>query len=165
MEAYKPVYEDINITAHLDFYHFYKPNFSELFFLVEKHLLELDLTQTNWGKVYNELSLPKNLSYLITNTLWFWQVGTGKTKTIIHKIKHLIENNHVPSKIAVLTFTRKAANEILYRLSAYLGGQSAAVFAGTFHNFCLLNIRKYDSFFGLHEYRIIDAEDQKQLIK
>ena len=53
--------------------------------------------------------------------------GTGKTKTIIHKIKHLIENNHVPSKIAVLTFTRKAANEILYRLSAYLGGQSAAV--------------------------------------
>ena len=31
----KPVYEDINITAHLDFYHFYKPNFSELFFLVE----------------------------------------------------------------------------------------------------------------------------------
>ena len=69
------------------------------------------------------------------------------------------------SKIAVLTFTRKAANEILYRLSAYLGGQSAAVFAGTFHNFCLLNIRKYDSFFGLHEYRIIDAEDQKQLIK
>ena len=91
--------------------------------------------------------------------------GTGKTKTIIHKIKHLIENNHVPSKIAVLTFTRKAANEILYRLSAYLGGQSAAVFAGTSHNFCLLNIRKYDSFFGLHEYRIIDAEDQKQLIK
>ena len=39
LEAYKPVYEDINITAHLDFYHFYKPNFSELFFLVEKHLI------------------------------------------------------------------------------------------------------------------------------
>ena len=59
MEAYKPVYEDINITAHLDFYHFYKPNFSELFFLVEKHLLELDLTQTNWEGV--NLSLPKNI--------------------------------------------------------------------------------------------------------
>ena len=38
--------------------------------------------------------------------------GTGKTKTIIHKVIHLIEKNQIPSKIAILTFTRKAANEV-----------------------------------------------------
>ncbi len=91
--------------------------------------------------------------------------GTGKTKTIIHKIIHLIEKNKVSSKIAVLTFTRKAANEIVHRLYARLGVRSSSVFASTFHQFCLFNIRKYDSFFGLQAYRIIDAEDQRQLIK
>ena len=72
--------------------------------------------------------------------------GTGKTKTIIHKIKHLIENNHVPSKIAVLTFTRKAANEILYRLRG-----KSCLFRG------LLNIRKYAVFGRLHEIESLNT--------
>ena len=43
--------------------------------------------------------------------------------------------------------------------------RASSIFASTFHHFCLFNIRKYNSFFNLQEYRIIDAEDQRQLIK
>ena len=78
--------------------------------------------------------------------------GTGKTKTIIHKIIQLIENNKTPSKIAVLTFTRKAASEIIHRLSASLGVRASSIFASTFHHFCLFNIRKYNSFFNFIFY-------------
>ena len=92
--------------------------------------------------------------------------GTGKTKTIIYKVCHLIKQGINPANIAILTFTRKAANEIIHRLKDTVEyGQATSIFSGTFHNFCFLNIRKYNSFFNLSKHKIIDQEDQKQLLK
>ncbi|WP_210558333.1 MULTISPECIES: UvrD-helicase domain-containing protein [unclassified Pseudomonas] len=75
--------------------------------------------------------------------------GTGKTTTLIHRIKHLIEQGVEPSKILVLTFTNKAANELVERLTASAIAGAASVWTGTFHAFGLEFLRKHHHLFGL----------------
>lgn len=75
--------------------------------------------------------------------------GTGKTTTLIHRIKHLIEQGAEPSKILVLTFTNKAANELVERMEASGIRGASDVWAGTFHAFGLEFLRKYHDLFGL----------------
>lgn len=76
--------------------------------------------------------------------------GTGKTSTLIHRVKYLIEEQGVdPSHILVLTFTNKAAFELVERLRAAGINRAADVWAGTFHAFGLEFLRKYHDAFGL----------------
>ncbi|MBR6571425.1 MAG: UvrD-helicase domain-containing protein, partial [Clostridia bacterium] len=65
--------------------------------------------------------------------------GTGKTKTLVARIAHLIENQGVsPSEITAVTFTRQAAKEMLERLTAQLGTKAVrGLNVGTFHAICL----------------------------
>lgn len=76
--------------------------------------------------------------------------GTGKTTTLIHRVKYLVEVKNIhPSKIIALTFTNKAAFELVERLrSAGIKG-AAEIWAGTFHAFGLEFLRKYHQYFGL----------------
>ena len=62
--------------------------------------------------------------------------GTGKTKTLIARISHLLETGTPPSAITAVTFTNKAAREMRDRL-AQTGQKAAAVTIGTFHGICL----------------------------
>ena len=91
--------------------------------------------------------------------------GTGKTRTIIHRIFFLLKQNVEAKKIVVLTFTRKSTNEIIYRLKNENLEASAKIFVGTFHQFCIINIRKYNDFFSNYQYRIIDREEQLRIIR
>jgi superfamily I DNA/RNA helicase/Zn-dependent peptidase ImmA (M78 family) len=76
--------------------------------------------------------------------------GTGKTSTLIHRVKFLIEELNIdPSHILVLTFTNKAANELVERLRVAGINRAADIWAGTFHAFGLEFLRKYHDFFGL----------------
>ncbi|KPY47212.1 UvrD-helicase domain-containing protein [Pseudomonas syringae] len=75
--------------------------------------------------------------------------GTGKTTTLIHRIKHLVEQGVPPSQILVLTFTNKAAYELVERLKVSGITGAADVWAGTFHAFGLEFLRKYHDLFGL----------------
>ena len=65
--------------------------------------------------------------------------GTGKTKTLVARIAHLIENQGVsPSEITAVTFTRQAAQEMLDRLTVQLGKKAVrGLTVGTFHAICL----------------------------
>ena len=91
--------------------------------------------------------------------------GSGKTTTLIHRIKHLIERGVPPSKILVLTFTNKAAAELVERMKASDIGGSADVWAGTFHAFGLEFVRKYHQLFTLsHEIRITDLLMQVRMM-
>jgi superfamily I DNA/RNA helicase len=76
--------------------------------------------------------------------------GTGKTSTLIHRIKYLIEQQNVdPSHILVLTFTNKAAFELVERLRSAGIERAADIWAGTFHAFGLEFLRKFHHCFGL----------------
>ncbi|WP_063899749.1 ATP-dependent helicase [Burkholderia ubonensis] len=84
--------------------------------------------------------------------------GTGKTTTLVHRVKHLIDDKKVdPSQILVLTFTNKAAIELVERLRSAGIDAAADVWAGTFHAFGLEFLRKYHQRFGLEaDLRIAD---------
>lgn len=69
--------------------------------------------------------------------------GTGKTRTLVARIVHLIEQNAHPESIVALTFSNKAALELSERVAAVLPEASANIWTGTFHAFGLEFVRKY----------------------
>ena len=69
--------------------------------------------------------------------------GTGKTRTLVARIVHLIEQKADPASIVALTFSNKAAQELSERVSAVLPEAAANIWTGTFHAFGLELIRKY----------------------
>lgn len=90
--------------------------------------------------------------------------GTGKTTTIIRRVAHLIRGGADPSRMVMMTFTRRAAREMTHRLSR-LSDSSTRVAAGTFHNFCLTYLRRWPKWFGTTGVTILDRDDQLQLMK
>ena len=92
--------------------------------------------------------------------------GTGKTKTLTHRIAYLImERKVAPESILALTFTNKAAEEMKERLMRLLSQTHKLPFVGTFHGFCndfLSTDLKHKS---LPPHTIIDDKVQKRLIK
>src|SRR3954463_11054287 len=60
--------------------------------------------------------------------------GSGKTRVITYRVAYLIAKGVPPESILLVTFTRRAAREMLGRLDALIGPQAARVWAGTFHH-------------------------------
>jgi DNA polymerase III epsilon subunit family exonuclease len=93
--------------------------------------------------------------------------GTGKTKVITHRIAHLIRSQHVPpNSILAVTFTNKAAQEMLERVKELLGTtQGLDVRIHTFHAFCVGLLREHASEIGLSEnFTIFDQETQEEVL-
>nr|WP_277756364.1 UvrD-helicase domain-containing protein [Rosenbergiella nectarea] len=91
--------------------------------------------------------------------------GTGKTTTLIHRIKHLVEQGAAPSQILVLTFTNKAAHELVERLKVSGISGASDIWAGTFHAFGLEFLRKYHQIFNLQsDIRLADTLMQVRLM-
>ena len=61
--------------------------------------------------------------------------GTGKTRTLVYRVARLIESGYDPNSILLLTFTRKAANEMMRRASLLLDDRCSKIRGGTFHSF------------------------------
>lgn len=91
--------------------------------------------------------------------------GTGKTRTIIARAAHLIERGVAPERILLLTFTRRAAREMIDRLGEMIGPVSSRILAGTFHHYCLYIMRRMPSAFHIEKATVIDRDDQLQLMK
>ncbi len=91
--------------------------------------------------------------------------GTGKTATIIGRAAWLLRSGIQARRILLLTFTRRAAREMVARLERDVGPGSRGVVAGTFHHFCLLTMRRRAADFGLTDATVIDRDDQLQLVR
>ncbi len=91
--------------------------------------------------------------------------GTGKTRTIVGRTIHLLRNEVPAPRIALLTFTRRAAAEMTHRLEVEVGDLSKGIFAGTFHRFCLDIMKKIPKTFGVEQFTVIDRDDQMSLIR
>lgn len=87
--------------------------------------------------------------------------GTGKTKTLVERIKRLIKDGINPKHIIAITFTKHAATEMKQRINV------SGVFIDTFHAWCLSVLRKYGYLIGWNgsKLQIIDDEDQKNILK
>ena len=91
--------------------------------------------------------------------------GTGKTKTIIARAAYLISNGVLPKEIQILTFTKRAAMEIVTRVKASLTEESKNVNGSTFHSWCNELITRYPFIFGTESYTTIDRDDQNSIMK
>ncbi|MDW9682834.1 UvrD-helicase domain-containing protein [Sinorhizobium meliloti] len=74
--------------------------------------------------------------------------GTGKTRTLVSRVAHLIENEVAPSSILALTYSNDSAFDLASRIQAGIGEKSAGVWTGTFHAFGLEVLRLYWSEIG-----------------
>ena len=81
--------------------------------------------------------------------------GTGKTKTIVARAAHLITQGVPAHRIQILTFTRRAASEIVARVSSHLGQQADSLHASTFHSWCMGLIRRAPKAFGAKGFSMI----------
>jgi len=93
--------------------------------------------------------------------------GTGKTKTLVRRIQHLVEDRGVPPEhILVLTFSNEAAAELRERIEAKLGEEVAArIVASTFHGFGVLLLHVVGHLAGLGvEYSIVDETLQEEIV-
>jgi DNA helicase-2/ATP-dependent DNA helicase PcrA len=91
--------------------------------------------------------------------------GTGKTRTLAARVAHLIETGTPADRILLLTFTRRAASEMLRRVSGSLDGVDAtAVWGGTFHAMGHRLLRAYGAAVGLDEaFTVLDRSDTESL--
>jgi DNA helicase-2/ATP-dependent DNA helicase PcrA len=91
--------------------------------------------------------------------------GTGKTRTLVYRVSRLIECGYDPKSILLLTFTRKAAHEMMNRASVLLDKRCAKINGGTFHSFANSTLRKYSRFMGLESsFTILDQGDSEDVI-
>ncbi|MEM9666922.1 MAG: ATP-dependent helicase, partial [Bacteroidota bacterium] len=91
--------------------------------------------------------------------------GTGKTRTLIYRVAYLVETGVAPEQIVLLTFTRRAAREMLTRAAALLDGRCQQVRGGTFHAFCLFLLRQHASKLGLPaSFTILDSSDAADVV-
>ncbi len=92
--------------------------------------------------------------------------GTGKTRTIIARAKHLILSGTDPKRILILSFTRKSANEIVERIATELQGTKAEGLTGqTFHSWAMSVIKTYSHIFPQSSYTLLDEDDQISCFK
>jgi ATP-dependent DNA helicase UvrD/PcrA len=91
--------------------------------------------------------------------------GTGKTRTLVYRVARLIESGYDPNSILLLTFTRKAANEMMRRASGLLDDRCSKIRGGTFHSFANVTLRKYSKAIGLlPSFTILDQGDSADII-
>ncbi|MFH0958312.1 MAG: ATP-dependent helicase, partial [Pseudomonadota bacterium] len=91
--------------------------------------------------------------------------GSGKTRTIVYRVAWLVDHGVDPSSILLLTFTRKASQEMLGRAIRLLDDRIALVSGGTFHSVGASILRKYSRFIGLEaSFTILDQSDSHDLI-
>ncbi len=92
--------------------------------------------------------------------------GTGKTRTLVYRVAHLVEIGVDPRSILLMTFTRRAAEEMLRRASLLIDNRCARVSGGTFHSFANEVLRHFGSKIGLSPaFTIMDRPDSEDVIQ
>jgi DNA helicase-2/ATP-dependent DNA helicase PcrA len=91
--------------------------------------------------------------------------GSGKTRTLTYRVARLVEEGISPASILLLTFTRKAADQMLKRASSLLDHRCEKVSGGTFHSFSNMILRRYAGQIGFDpRFVVIDRPDAESLI-
>ncbi len=129
---------------------------------------------TEYKEQFKEINFEDNLNEeqleIINNIngpiLVIAGAGSGKTRTIVYSVAKLLSSGVKPSEIMLVTFTNKAANEMIKRVETLLGKRPKGIWAGTFHSIANRFIRRYAKMLGLKpSYIIMDETDARILMK
>ncbi len=92
--------------------------------------------------------------------------GSGKTRVLVYRVAHLIQKGVPPEAILLLTFTNKAAREMLDRVARLVGDNEFRIWGGTFHHVGNFMLRRYSQYLGMpNNFAILDSEDSKFLLQ
>ena len=92
--------------------------------------------------------------------------GSGKTRTLTYRVAYLLEHGIPPDRILLLTFTNKAAGEMMRRVSDLIGQELRTLWGGTFHSIGARVLRSHADALGYQrDFTILDRDDAKDLIK
>lgn len=120
--------------------------------------------QIDYARELNEqqlaaVSAPPGPSLVIAGA------GSGKTRTLTYRVAYLLEQGIPPDRILLLTFTNKAAKEMMRRVADLLGQELASLWGGTFHSIGNRILRQHAPALGYQrDFSIMDREDAKHLI-
>ena len=91
--------------------------------------------------------------------------GSGKTRTLVHRVAFLVEQGVLPEQILLLTFTRKSAEEMLRRAEALVGSRCARVSGGTFHALAHELLRQWGTRLGYPgNFGVMDRGDMEEVL-
>ncbi len=92
--------------------------------------------------------------------------GSGKTRTLTYRVAWLLEQGVAPWRILLLTFTNKAAREMLERVEQLTGTGAGMLWGGTFHSIANRLLRRYAERLGYRPgFSIFDSDDQRSLMR
>ncbi len=92
--------------------------------------------------------------------------GSGKTRVITYRVAYLIAKGVPGESVLLMTFTRRAAREMVSRLEGLIGPRATKVRAGTFHHLGNQVLRRHAKLIGFDpNFSILDSEDQRDLMK
>lgn len=131
-------------------------------------LKKRDAVKTDYKVDYEGELNPAQLSAVTSKEgpiLVIAGAGSGKTKTLTYRVARLIEDGTNPANILLLTFTKKAAAEMLSRATLVLDQRCEKVAGGTFHSFANIILRKYAKLLSLkNNFTILDRADCEDII-
>jgi len=91
--------------------------------------------------------------------------GSGKTRTLTHRVAYLLDQSVDAGNILLLTFTNKAAREMLERVQQLIPSDISALWSGTFHSIGNRILRRHADELGFtRSFSIMDRDDQKSLL-
>lgn len=92
--------------------------------------------------------------------------GTGKTQTLVYRVAHLVEKGINPQRILLLTFTNRAAREMLERAQGLVGRSVGGLWGGTFHHMANRILRRQAQRLGYGlDFTILDQDDSRAMIR
>ena len=119
-------------------------------------------------KSYEEKLNPQQLEVVMAGggpLLVIAGAGSGKTHTITYRLARLVEDGVAPESILLVTFTNKAAREMLHRAASLIQTDARRVWGGTFHHVGNLILRRYGNLIGYEpNFTILDREDAADLV-
>jgi len=121
--------------------------------------LQIDYARELNEQQYAAVTAPPGPSLVIAGA------GSGKTRTLIYRVAWLLEQGIPPERVLLLTFTNKAAKEMMRRVAELLGQELASLWGGTFHSIGNRILRQHAPLLGYQrDFTIMDREDAKHLI-
>jgi DNA helicase-2/ATP-dependent DNA helicase PcrA len=121
--------------------------------------LQIDYARELNEQQYAAVTAPPGPSLVIAGA------GSGKTRTLTYRVAYLLEQGVPAERVLLLTFTNKAAKEMMRRVAELLGQELASLWGGTFHAIGNRILRQHANRLGYQrDFTIMDREDAKHLI-